>query len=112
MPTVEELYKKGLDPDEIGELTAKSHAEGLETIDWKNLSDEQVMVIMEEHNHKNDGCPVCSKLAEYGKIPEDNPDRDDPDEPSLEERQDKAEQMNPREFGPDPEDNKYNEEQE
>ena len=98
MPTTKELNDRGLDADELGELTAKSHVEGHETIDWKNLTNEQVMVIMEEHNHKNDGCSVCSKLAEYGKIPEDNPDRDDPDEPSLEERQDKVEQINPREL--------------
>jgi hypothetical protein len=93
---IQDLYDKGLDADEIGEFAAKIHAEGGETIDWENLTDEQVEVIMNEHNHKDDGCPICSKLAEYGKIPEDNPDRDDPDEPSLEERQDKAEQINPK----------------
>ena len=43
-------------------------------IDWKNLSSEQVEMIMDDHDHRNDGCPVCSKLAEYGKIPEDDPD--------------------------------------
>ena len=71
MPTMKQLYK-GLDPDEIGEITAQMHAEGLETIDWKNLTDEQVDVIMNNHDCKTrggGGCSVCCKLADAGKIP-------------------------------------------
>jgi hypothetical protein len=87
---MEELQEK-LDSDEIGELTAQSHANGEETIDWKNLSDEQVELIMDQHDCKksiDSGCSVCAKLAEYGKIPEDNPD----DAKVV-----YAEQMNPKE---------------
>lgn len=72
MPTIDELRESGLDNDEIGELTAQSHAEGLDIIDWKNLSDEQVEAIVNDHNctaSPMDGCAVCQKLYEAGKIP-------------------------------------------
>jgi len=108
MPTVEQLNDKGLDSDEIGELTARSRADGLETIDWKNLSDEQVELIMSDHDCKQtpeDGCPVCAKLMEYGKIPERYASQKDAfesrgseeSEGLTEEKVSKVEQINPRE---------------
>lgn len=72
MPTIDELRENGLDNDEIGELAAQSHAEGLDTIDWNNLTDEQVELILDEHNCTGspmDGCAVHQKLYEAGKIP-------------------------------------------
>ena len=91
-----ELYDSGLDADEIGEFTAEMKSKGFDTIDWKNLSDEQVELILNEHDctgGPEDGCAVCQKLCDAGKL-----NRSDPDEPSLEERAVKAEMTNPREI--------------
>ena len=71
MPTIKDLNKKGLDSDEIGEIAFESHAKGLEMIDWENLSDEQVELIMNDHDcsaSPMDGCAVCQKLYDNGKI--------------------------------------------